>query len=94
MLLMPIIKNHLLRIIEDIDGGNSNLTEQEALDVVQTISNLSRKDEGLSKYQACQQLHVSRATFDNLVKEGKIPKGKHIQGFKELRWYKKDLIKV
>lgn len=34
---------------------------------------------------------VSRATFDNYVREGKLPKGKHEIGFKELSWSKKDL---
>lgn len=34
---------------------------------------------------------MSRATFDNYVREGKLPKGKHEIGFKELSWCKKDL---
>jgi predicted DNA-binding transcriptional regulator AlpA len=45
----------------------------------------------MSKYQACSYLHCSRASFDNYVKAGLIPKGKHVIGFKEKRWYKKDL---
>lgn len=45
----------------------------------------------LSKYQACKYLNVSRATFDNYVRDKKIPKGRKQQGFKELFWYKKDL---
>lgn len=38
-------------------------------------------------------LNISRATFDNLVKDGLLPKGKKVAGFKELFWYKKDLNK-
>ena len=45
----------------------------------------------MSKYEAYSYLNISRAKFDNLVKEGKIPQGKKQQGFKELSWYKKDL---
>ena len=45
----------------------------------------------MNKTQAADYLGVSRATFDNLVKEGKIPTGKHVIGFKEKRWYVKDL---
>ena len=45
----------------------------------------------MSKYQAFNYLHISRATFDNLVREGKIPQGKKQQGFNELQWFKKDL---
>jgi excisionase family DNA binding protein len=30
----------------------------------------------LSKAQACEYLNISRSTFDKMIKEGKIPKGK------------------
>ena len=45
----------------------------------------------MSKYSACQYLNISRAKFDNMVREGKLPEGKKVIGFKEKRWYKKDL---
>lgn len=34
---------------------------------------------------------VSRATFDNYVRDGFIPKGIKQEGFKELSWNKADL---
>ena len=43
------------------------------------------------KYAACRYLNMSRATFDNYVRTGKLPKGKHEIGFKELSYSKKDL---
>jgi predicted DNA-binding transcriptional regulator AlpA len=91
--MLSTIKRELQRIIEDIDSGNSSLTEEEELELLEDIKRLSRKDEGISKYQACQYLNVSRATFDNYVREGLLPKGKHVIGFKELRYYRKDLDK-
>ena len=39
------------------------------------------------------QKDISRATFDNYVKDGKLPRGEHHIGFKELSWSKKDLDK-
>lgn len=45
----------------------------------------------MSKIQACDYLGVSRATFDNYVKNGWIPKGYKQDGFKELSWMKSDL---
>lgn len=45
----------------------------------------------MNKTQASDYLGISRATFDNHVRDGFIPKGKQIPGFKELRWYKSDL---
>lgn len=85
-----IIRNLLQGIINDLDAVNTNMNEEEAIEIAKVISEL-RKDNGISKYAACKYLNVSRATFDNYVREGKIPKGKHEIGFKELRWYKKDL---
>ena len=89
--MLSIIRKLLVDIIENIDAGNSNISEAEEFEVIDIIRRFTDKTERLSKYEACKYLNVSRATFDNLVNEGKLPKGKHVQGFKELRWYKKDL---
>lgn len=89
--MIKIIRMLLEKFIHDIDSGNSNLTESECQDILENLAILSNKNEKLSKYQACKYLHVSRATFDNYVRDRKIPKGRKQQGFKELFWYKKDL---
>jgi predicted DNA-binding transcriptional regulator AlpA len=89
--MLKVIKEILLKIVDDIDAGNSNITNEEALELANTISILANKDRRMSKYAACQYLNVSRATFDNYVKEGKLPKGKHDIGFKELSWSRRDL---
>lgn len=78
---MQVIKTLLLKIIDDIDAGNSKLSESECLELIENLRVLSNKDEKLSKYQAIKYLGISRATFDNYVREGKLPKGKKQQGF-------------
>ena len=78
-------------MIDNIDVGNSNLTEEEAFNAIKILKNYTDKTKRLSKYQACQYLNISRAKFDNLVREGKIPRGKHQIGFKELSWSERDL---
>lgn len=88
---MQLIKKLLLKIINDIDAGNSNLNEEECKEVIDYVTFITNRNEKLSKYQACKYLNVSRATFDNYVRDKKIPKGRKQQGFKELFWYKKDL---
>lgn len=45
----------------------------------------------LSKDQACSYLNMSRSKFDQLVKEGKLPKGRKRRGFKELVFYQDEL---
>lgn len=91
--MLNVLKRHLYKIIDDIDSGNSNLTEEEALKICSIVKELASKDERMSKYKAYTYLNVSRATFDNYVAEGLLPKGKKEAGFKELSWYKKDLDK-
>ena len=92
--MLQTIKKLLLGIVDDIDTGNSDIDEREALQIAKTLRNITRKDMPMSKYQAYTYLNISRATFDNLVRAGKIPKGKKIPGFKELVWYKRDIHKL
>lgn len=89
--MLNLIKKLLLQVVDNIDSGNSNITEQEGIQIIDTIRELTDKEKRLSKYQACQYLNVSRATFDNYVREGKLPKGKKQLGFKELSWTEKVL---
>jgi predicted DNA-binding transcriptional regulator AlpA len=89
--MLKVIRELLLKIIENIDSRNSNITEKEALEIIEVIKNLTDKTQRLSKYQACQKLNVSRATFDNLVRKGTIPRGQKIAGYKELFWTEKAL---
>lgn len=91
IILYVYIRSLLMKIVDDIDAGNSNITEDEATKLIDTLKELTDKEKRLSKYAACEYLNVNRATFDNYVREGKLPKGKHEIGFKELSWSKKDL---
>ena len=88
---LQIIRDLLYKIIEDIDAGNSNISDDQYDDIIEQISFFSNSNTKYSKYQACKYLGISRATFDNKVREGLIPAGKKQQGFKELFWFKKDL---
>lgn len=91
--MLKIIRNLLAKIIDNIDSGNSNIDEDQSLEVVKILRSYTDKTEKMSKYKACQYLNVSRATFDNYVREGRLPKGIHEAGFKEKFWIKKDLDK-
>lgn len=91
--MLELIKELLLKIVDDIDVGNSNLSQEDELKLVKILQKYTRRDVPMSKYQAYTYLNISRATFDILVKQGKLPKGAKVEGFKELFWYKKDLDK-
>ena len=89
--MINILKQYLLKIVDDIDAGNSNISEEDTIKLCDTLKEYTRQDKRMSKYAAYTYLNVSRAQFDNYIAEGFIPKGVKEIGYKELSWYKKDL---
>lgn len=89
--MLKAIRALLKKLIDDIDAGNSNITEEESAAILEMLSSIT--DDRMSKYQACRYLNISRATFDNLVKDGFLPEGKHQAGFKEKYWRRSDILK-
>ena len=87
---MQALKKLLTKLLRDtankIDTGTCELSEEEATQMLEVLSHIA-----LSKEQACIYLNMSRSRFDDLVKQGKLPKGKKRVGFKELFWYKDEL---
>jgi hypothetical protein len=51
--MLQLIKELLLNIIDNIDAGNSNLTEKEEIQLIEELKYLTTKDEKLSKYKSC-----------------------------------------
>lgn len=89
--MLKIIREILSKIVNDIDAGNSNITDNDAMELTKILKSYTDKTQKMSKYQACRYLNVSRATFDNYVREGLLPRGTREAGFKELFWTQKDL---
>ena len=87
--MLKIIKSILQQFINDIDSGNSNIDENQQNEILQLLQNINQEE--LSKIKSANYIGVSRATFDNYIKKGLIPKGHKRQGFKELSWNKSDL---
>lgn len=88
------LKIALEQVIDNIDCGNSKLDNTQLDEILSIINKATNTQNKLSKYQACKYLNISRATFDNWVKNGKIPEGRKEQGFKEKFWIKSDLDKI
>lgn len=91
--MLQVIKKYLLQVVDDIDAGNSNADEEELMQIAGVLKRYTRKDKLINKYQAYTYLNISRAKFDNMVREGLIPRGIKEPGSRELRWRKKDLPK-
>lgn len=89
--LIKAIRDLLVDRINAIDAGTSDIDEETAIEIMEVVNNVTNKSKRVSKYKACEMLHISRATFDNYVREGKLPRGEHAIGFKELSWSVKDI---
>lgn len=89
--MLQVIKNQLLRVIDDIDSGNSNMSEKEMIETAKFLKKFNSREKFISKYQAYIYLNMRRAKFDNLVRAGLLPKGKKVEGFKELQWSLKEI---
>ena len=94
--MLKTISTLLREKADAIDAGNSRLSEEQEYKILDLLTHMSNPREKLSKEQALKYLKehgikISRATFDNYVKEGKIPEGRHELGFNPKFWYACDL---
>ena len=89
--MLKVIARMLRSIADKIDDGSISSNPEETMQVMETIKGFVDKEKRLSKCEAYRYLNISRATFDNYIREGKLPKGQKQAGFKELSWSYKDL---
>ena len=74
-------------VADNIDAGNTNLSEEESMDILRAIAH-----QRMSKEDACDFVHLQRSRFDDLVRLGLLPKGRKTRGSANLFWYKDELI--
>ena len=66
-----IIRNLLQKFIDDIDANNTNLSYEQQCSIIKILSNVNIGQENeMNKTQAADYLGVSRATFDNYIRDG------------------------
>lgn len=61
--MLGVIRSLLLKIVDDIDAGNSNISEGEAIEIVDSLKRFTDKEKRLSKYAACEYLNVSMEIY-------------------------------
>ena len=89
--MLEIIKAVLQQWIDDIDSGNSNISETQQEEIINLYQKMSLKE--MTKVESANYIGVSRATFDNYISKGIIPKGSKRPGLSNLMWSKSDLDK-
>ena len=89
-MIKEFLKKQIVKALKEtadkIEAGNCELSESEAMDIISVLSH-----QVMSKEDACIYMNMSRSKFDDLVREGKLPKGRKRRGFKELVFYKDEL---
>jgi len=81
------IRAILANWIDDIDAGNTKVSEEESEMLLDTLSRIASPY--VSAYTAQRMAKVKhRSTFQNMINDGRLPDGEHVQGFKEKHFNK------
>lgn len=51
--MLKVLRNLLLKIVDNIDAGNSNITEKDSIEIIDALKRFTDKKQRLSKYSAC-----------------------------------------
>lgn len=90
---MSIVEKEISRLLREaadkFDAGTSEASEEQIIEGMRVFLHTP-----ISKEKAAIELGIHPSSFDKLVAEGKIPKGKKELGWKELRWYTDEIIKA
>lgn len=82
-----IVVKLLHQYADNIENGTSNITIEEASNILSAVAHIA-----MSKEEVCEYLNISRSRFDDLVREGRIPRGKKVKHKNNLVWYKDEII--
>ena len=82
-----IVADLLISYGNNIKSGNSNITIEECSNIISNIAHIA-----VSKEEVCDMLNIGRSRFDDLVREGILPRGKKVKHKNNLVWYKDEVI--
>lgn len=89
--MVEVIKCVLKQLLNDLDSGNSSISEKEQEELLQLYEKISRKE--LNKTEASDYLGISTGTLNNYINRGWIPEGIKKRGSSQKVWFKSDLDK-
>lgn len=82
-----IVAKLLHEYANKIQNGTSNITIEEAGNILAAIAHIA-----MTKEEVCDYLNISRSRFDDLVREGRFPRGKKVKHKTNLIWYKDEIL--
>ena len=90
--MLEIIKSALRQLLNDMDSGNSQISESEQEELLQFIQRIN--EQKLNRTEAAEYLGVSVGTISNYVDRKLLPEGIKKAGSSQKFWLKKDLNKL
>ena len=81
--------NLLRELADKFDAGNTELDEEQTIQLMGLIAHQPLNKEAAAKY-----LHMSTSKFDTLIRQGWLPKGRKKLGEKNKIWFKDELDKA
>ena len=88
--MLKVIKDQLIKIINDIDTGNSNLTPEQTIQVAELLNEITNPKKLYNRTQAAKYLNCSVQSLDLYRKDGTLEEGKKEAGG-VIQWTKKQL---
>lgn len=88
--MLKVIKDQLIKIIDDIDNGNSNLTSEQAIQVAEFLNEMTSTKKLYNRTKAAEYLNCSVQSLDLYRKDGTLEEGKKEKGG-VIQWTKKQL---
>ena len=89
--MLDIIKSALRQLLNDMDSGNSTISESEQQELLNLFEKINKQE--LNKTETAEYLGVSTSTVNNYVNRGWIPEGIKKAGSSQKVWLKSDLNK-
>lgn len=86
------LESILRKTADGLHTGNTNLDDCEMEFLLDTFNEVTSQD--ISTYTAIKLSGYSKSQFYKLIDDGLLPKGYHVQGFKEIRFNKERLLKA
>ena len=83
--LRNLLGDELIRIGNDIKLNRCPMTDEQGLDILDIV-----RHKPMNKEQSCEYIGLARSRFDDLVRDGILPKGRKEKGGK-LYWYQDEL---
>ena len=87
--LASLIGDELIKIGNKFKAGTSQISEDQAIDIFRIVAH-----EPISREDVCKQMNINNSKFYDLLNLKKIPAGRKRRGFKELYWYKDEIIEA